>query len=363
LLPCSSLDCWRWDPSCCFSPAPRAAPAAADAETGQIDVALARAALGWAGQGDATALTEAGGDLELVAGSADFSARFGAPLRLIDIADDEAAADQLRTLATAAVHAGAADPAEVRLGGRTLLAEARAAPGDLLFWRLRTPQEDGLASQAEQLLIGQAGDRLGQSGIMAVLADAHGTIRAANPVFIQRAAAGRAEAIAGADLVGFLSASRKGQFSFTAEGRDAPPLRILQVPLGHAEDELSLFFMIDELGLPAVAGEEGIHVLLEHLPLGLALADADGRFTFLNRAFRRAAGLGPTESVAWPGDLVVDEDKAAVSDLVHRFARGRGMTGDLAVRLRSGAEEPVALTVRGARGPRLGRGPAQPQGQ
>ncbi|HZG45297.1 MAG TPA: response regulator [Allosphingosinicella sp.] len=329
---------------------PRAGSAAGDAEPGQVDVALARAALGWAGQGDATALTDSGGDLDLVAGSADFSARFGAPLRLTDLADDEEAGAQLHALATAASQAGAADAAEVRLGGRTLLAEARAAPGDLIFWRLRNVDEDNLASQAEQLITGEAGDRLGQSGIMAVLADAHGTIHAANPVFIQRAAAGRTEAVAGADLVGFLSASRKGQFSFTAEGRDAPPLRILQVPLGHAEDELSLFFMIDELGLPAVAGEEGIHVLLEHLPLGLALADADGRFTFLNRAFRRAAGLGPNEPVVWPGDLVVDEDKGAVSDLVHRFARGRGMTGDLAVRLRSASDEPIALTVAGARG-------------
>jgi two-component system cell cycle sensor histidine kinase/response regulator CckA len=112
-----------------------------------------------------------------------------------------------------------------------------------------------------------------------------------------------------------------------------------------------------------VEGEEGIHILLEHLPLGLALADADGRFTFLNRAFRRAAGLGPAEPVAWPGDLVVDEDKGAVSDLVHRFAarprHDRRPGGAAALR----ADEPVALTVAGARGLGSGRRAAQPQGQ
>ena len=90
--------------------------------------------------------------------------------------------------------------------------------------------------------------------------------------------------------------------------------------------------------------------LLDSLPLGLALADTDGRFIFLNKVFRKAVGLGASERPTWPGDLVVDEDKAAVSDAVRRFGRGRPMSGDLAVRLKSNAEEPVAMTVAGARG-------------
>jgi two-component system cell cycle sensor histidine kinase/response regulator CckA len=328
----------------------RAAPIPDEGAAHDLDVSLARAALGWAGQGDATALTQAGDDLALVAASAPFTERLGAPLRLADVVDGEAEAAQLRDLAATARAAGTAEAAELRIGQATFVVEARAAPGDLLFWRLKALADESLATQADRLITGDAGRRLGEAGIMAVIADAHGIVHAANPVFIQRAAGGRGADVIGSDLVGFLSASRKGQFSFAAEGRDAPPLRILQVPLGASEDELSLFFLIDELGMPTVEGEEGVHVLLEHLPLGLALADADGRFTFLNRAFRRAAGLGPAEPVAWPGDLVVDEDKGAVSDLVHRFARGRGMTGDLAVRLRSGPDEPVALTVAGARG-------------
>jgi hypothetical protein len=35
---------------------------------------------------------------------------------------------------------------------------------------------------------------------------------------------------------------------------------------------------------------------------------------------------------------------------VRRFGRGRAMSGDLAVRLRTNPEEPVAMTVAGARG-------------
>jgi two-component system cell cycle sensor histidine kinase/response regulator CckA len=53
---------------------------------------------------------------------------------------------------------------------------------------------------------------------------------------------------------------------------------------------------------------------------------------------------------AWPSDLVVDEDKAAVADSIRRFARGASLSGDVAVRLKANAEEPVALTVAGARG-------------
>ncbi|MDB5672734.1 MAG: response regulator, partial [Alphaproteobacteria bacterium] len=93
-----------------------------------------------------------------------------------------------------------------------------------------------------------------------------------------------------------------------------------------------------------------LNALLEILPLGLALADRDGRFVYLNSAFRRASGVHRSDSPMWPGDLVVDEDKGAVSDAVRRFGRGPSMSGDVAVRLKARPEEPVALTVAGARG-------------
>lgn len=326
---------------------------AAPSEQAELDVALARAALDWVGD-DAALLTAA--NLDLIAANATFSSRYGAPTRLTDLAPDEPAQAELRSLAAVARKSGAAS-VHLILASHPIVAEARPAAGDLLFWRLRPAgeQQDDLGREAERLIAGAAGERLGTAGIMAVLADTGGTIRAANPVFIRRAGGDNGAAVIGADLVGFLAGTPKGQFTFAAEGRGAVPLRILHVPIGEREDELALFFMLDETGLPGVEGDEGIHVLLEHLPLGLALADVDGRFTFLNRAFRRAAGLGPNQPASWPGDLVVDEDKAAVSDLVHRFARGPGgLTGDLAVRLKSNPDDPIALTVAGARG--LGSG-------
>src|SRR5690606_15315979 len=113
----------------------------------------------------------------------------------------------------------------------------------------------------------------------------------------------------------------------------------------------SFFVMMEDLASARISEDESLHfhALLDSLPLGLALADTDGRFTFLNQAFRKAAGLNQSERPVWPGDLVVDEDKAAVSDAVRRFGRGRALQGDLAVRLKANPEEPVAMTVAGVR--------------
>ena len=86
------------------------------------------------------------------------------------------------------------------------------------------------------------------------------------------------------------------------------------------------------------------------LPIGLALVDRDGRFLTMNRAFRQAAGLKASAMPAYPGDLVVKEDKAPVADAVRRNARGPAMSGDLAVRLAHQPREPVALTIAGLRG-------------
>ncbi|MFM2099991.1 MAG: hypothetical protein RLZZ366_1530, partial [Pseudomonadota bacterium] len=136
--------------------------------------------------------------------------------------------------------------------------------------------------------------------------------------------------------------------------RAGTPLRLLQIPIeADAPETPTLIIMLDEEGGGAAGKGQGIaHIqsLLGILPLGLALADRDGRFLFLNDAFCRAVGLQPGAKPIYPGDLVVREDKAAVADSVRRFATGQAMTGDIAVRLRDQPEEPVALTIAGARG-------------
>jgi two-component system cell cycle sensor histidine kinase/response regulator CckA len=314
------------------------------------DVALLRAALDAAGGDQALALTDPAG--RLVCANATWGQWLGpgaAPVAL-----EGKAGEMLAAAARAARRDGHASIEGVEMPNRSLCGEAALVAGDsdLLLWRLRTGEDADLTGGACRLATGEAGLRAASAGLMLVVTDGAGRIRAANSVFAQRALGDEGDSIEGAGLAEHLIAGENGQFRFALEGRGGLPLRIVQIPLGDSVDSASLFLLLDEMTAVAADDETGtqIHALLDTLPLGLALADTDGRLAFVNKEFRKAAGLGPSEQPAWPSDLVVEEDKAAVSDAVRRFGRGRALSGDLAVRLRTNPEEPVAMTVAGARG-------------
>ena len=316
---------------------------AAEAPAERLDPALLRAALEGAGTDTALALTDAQGDP--LSANAAWNQWFGGvvgPPQLV-AAFEEAARTARRD--------GEADLGRIEVEGLTLRGEVRAA-GEHLLWRFTRDDGLDLTAEARRLLSGEADRRLGEAGLMLVLTDPGGRISAANSSFVYRATGEDGEPIEDTLLVDYLAASDSGQFHFAAEGKTGLPLRILQIQLGDSPDSLSLFVIIDDVPGARLGEDENahIHALLDSLPLGLALADTDGRFAFLNKAFRRAVGLRPNERPAWPGDLVVDEDKAAVSEAVRRFARGRALSGDLAVRLKTNPEEPVAMSVAGARG-------------
>jgi two-component system cell cycle sensor histidine kinase/response regulator CckA len=93
-----------------------------------------------------------------------------------------------------------------------------------------------------------------------------------------------------------------------------------------------------------------LEALLGQLPLGLAMADRDGRLLFANAAFMRAAGRDGEATPPYPTDLVVREDKAAMADAVRRYAQGSASAGDVAVRLVAQPDEPVSLSLAGVRG-------------
>jgi two-component system cell cycle sensor histidine kinase/response regulator CckA len=93
-----------------------------------------------------------------------------------------------------------------------------------------------------------------------------------------------------------------------------------------------------------------LHGLLAMLPLGLALVEREGRFIFINDAFKRAAGIAADATALYPSDLACDEDKPIVAEAVRRFTAGRALPGDLVVRLRHRPEEAVALTIANAKG-------------
>ncbi|HEX8626257.1 MAG TPA: response regulator [Allosphingosinicella sp.] len=306
------------------------------------DLALVRAGL--EASPDAVAVTDAAG--ALVAANSRYESWFGIRPPL-----DLPFGESMRAALAAACRDGQAQASGLESGDLRLNADVRAAgqSDGALLWRFARTGEKDPAAEARALLGGEIGRRLAETGLMAALTAADGRILEANAAFHARAG-GEAEVAPGTPLVDLLVMGEQNQFQFAREGKAGGALRILQVPLADEEGGPSLFLLLDELGAVGADSAHNINALLEILPLGLALADRDGRFVYLNAAFRRAAGLSRTAMPTWPSDLVVDEDKAAVADSIRRFARGATMSGDVAVRLKANAEEPVALTVAGARG-------------
>ncbi|MFL6858266.1 MAG: hybrid sensor histidine kinase/response regulator, partial [Allosphingosinicella sp.] len=70
--------------------------------------------------------------------------------------------------------------AEIVAAGRRVRA---ALAGDRLVWRLERIDATDVEGEARRLVLGEAGDRLGQAGIMAALVDAEGRLLGANRAF------------------------------------------------------------------------------------------------------------------------------------------------------------------------------------
>jgi len=331
-------------------PKPLAFSPTTQSDEASLDPALLRAVLDSAGPATALALTDADGNL-LSANTA-WGRWFGPATGPLAIEDAREGGSALAAVARDARREGAAPIGPVVLRGRPAEGEAVLAAGGRLLWRLRRGDGPDLASEGARLVAGEVGRRIGDAGLMLALVDPSGDIRAANAAFAARAINEDGKGIEGTQLVDHLVVDEDGQFHLAGEGTAGPPLRIIQIPAEDRADALSFFVMIEDFASARISEDESLHfhALLDSLPLGLALADTDGRFTFLNQAFRKAAGLSQSERPVWPGDLVVDEDKAAVSDAVRRFGRGRALQGDLAVRLKANPDEPVAMTVAGVRG-------------
>ncbi len=238
---------------------------------------------------------------------------------------------------------------------------------DFLVWRLSPlVAADPLADLARGLT-GRPGQLLGAAGLAAAVVDPEGLIRAASPGFAERGLGDAQAATAGREFVSLLAQDDDGRLFWARDTRRAAPVTLFFVPL---EDHRALspadpqavhsLMLLADAGVgvggdvaPSMAAPQ-IEGLLADLPLGLAMADRDGRLLFGNAAFLRAAGRdgngGGGGLPTWPTDLVVREDKAALSDAVRRFAQGVASAGDVAVRLVHQPDEPVSLSLAGVRG-------------
>ena len=312
------------------------------------DYALVGSALGMCRE--AAALTTEDGSL-LIANSA-YRERFGGSLPPLELGEDDDARQGLEVARSMAWRDGAGCAGRIQMakGLAAVEVERVGAHGDRLLWRFPPPAPLDPLAVAAKWLSGPTGDRLGAAGVLAALVSEEGMLITGNRVFQERAFADRDPASDRfADLV---EISEEGQIRLIAEGESARPMQLVHVPVDpNTSGKAGTILMFDrsETGGPT---DEGAHLqaLLDVLPIGLALVDRDGRFLTMNEAFRAAAGIKGTSSPAYPSDLVVKEDKAAVADAVRRNARGPAMSGDLAVRLARQPAEPVALTIAGLRG-------------
>lgn len=224
---------------------------------------------------------------------------------------------------------------------------------DYLLWHFRPVLQASVAEDFTRMISGETGAQLGEAGVMAAIIGAEGRIRAANDAFVMRAT-GRTDAdLTGRDFTGYFRRDEAGHISFLREARGMLPVAIHHVPLKRDQpDGPALVLLTDQ---SADSGQDGMSLsyfqaLLALLPFGLAMTDRDGRLLFLNDSFARAANVQNGQKPAYPGDLVVVEDQAALAAAVRRYAMGPQMTGDIAVRLRNRPEEPVALSLVGVRG-------------
>jgi two-component system cell cycle sensor histidine kinase/response regulator CckA len=241
----------------------------------------------------------------------------------------------------------------------------RAGRGeDHLIWRFRPVIEADELGLDELDLSGPFGQVLSRAGIETAITTAAGVIRSVSAGFAERAVGDPTATLAGQDFVALLRSDERDRIHFAREGRAGTPQTLIDVPLtepGQGDvrpDESTTLMLLVDSGVGIGSGYDGtskagvaqLQALLAQLPLGLAMTDRDGRFLFGNDAFLRSVEREGRGLPAFPTDLVVREDKAALSDAVRRHGRGPATSGNMAVRLITGPEEPVSLGLAGVRG-------------
>ncbi|MBM3928197.1 MAG: PAS domain-containing protein, partial [Sphingomonadales bacterium] len=241
------------------------------------------------------------------------------------------------------------------VGGIRVDVTIRRISDSMLLWRFAARDSADVIATTSALLAGPEGDRLGEAGVMAALLSPDGRVRFANRVLRARAMGHEDGAIEGRDFARFLITDAAGLVRFEREGLSGNPLRVLQLPLLDTDDAPMLIALLDEeapIPVPAIGSSAASHVrsLVALLPVPLALVDRDGRFVHMNDAFQRAAAVDAAAPPLYPGDLVVREDKGALADAIRRFGGGGGYATQLPVRFAEKPDEPVQISLTGARG-------------
>jgi two-component system cell cycle sensor histidine kinase/response regulator CckA len=314
--------------------------------------------------GTAVAITDRAN--RLVCANGTFTAAFGGVHAPPGLPLGDASVDMLTRAARAAWRDGSAELDLIERQGErwTVGLERTGRADDYLIWRFAQQVRSDPLAEIGARIAGPFGRILSRAGIEAILVGPEGVIRSASPSFALRAAGDEKATLAGQEFATLLRSDERERIYFAREGRNGSPLTLVHVPLIDPEDEdlavdhaPSLMLLLDA-GVGIGAGWAGetpgtsaqLQALLEQLPVGLAMTDRDGHFLFSNPAFLQAAGLEGKALPPFPSDLVVREDKSAISDAVRRYGQGPANSGNIAVRLRASPDEPVSLGLAGVRG-------------
>jgi two-component system cell cycle sensor histidine kinase/response regulator CckA len=295
---------------------------------------------------DPAALTDSEG--RLISANIAYRERFPGLASPLDLGLDSAAREAIASARQLAWRDGKGSAGDVvALDGTSGVQVERVGQArDHLLWRFPRLRRSPISVLVRRLE-GVEGEVLSHAGVLAAVVDDEGKVVAGNSLFARRALVGSSGS---ARLDALLLAVSEARVRLKAEGEDGPVLRLLHVPADPATSPVAgITLLFTSSDAPSLGEPASLQALLDLLPLGLALVDRDGRFLTSNKSFRSAAALGDGALPAFPSDLVVKEDKAAVADAVRRNSRGPAMSGDLAVRLSHQPAEPVALTIAGLR--------------
>lgn len=224
---------------------------------------------------------------------------------------------------------------------------------DYLIWHFQPVRQSSVMEDFGRMISGEVGAQLGDAGIMAAIIGSEGRIRSTNDAFLMRAVGRTDMELNGREFAEFFRRDEQGRIFFQREATSTLPVAVFRVLLkGDQPDGPAMILLVDQPGDATLGGSSLSYLqgLLALLPFGVAIADRDGRLLFLNSVFGRAANVADGQQPAYPGDLVVAEDQAALASAVRRYAVGPQMSGDIAVRLRNQPEEPVAFSLAGVRG-------------
>ena len=301
----------------------------------------------------------------LVCGNAAYELWFGSSHAPPRLPVDGASAEGLARAARAAWRDGEGETQAIADEENSWTARTtRAGRGeDYLVWRFAPITKQEPLNAIGKYVTGAFGKILSAAGIEVALVGPDGAIRAASSGFARRAAGDENASMAGQDFSTLLRSDDRDRIYFTREGRKGAPQTLVHVPLAEpgaapaAADQTPALMLLIDIGVGIGGwGNESrgqspqLEALLEQLPVGLAMPDRDGHFLFANPAFKRAAGVQGRNLPPYPSDLVVTEDKTAMSDAVRRYGQGPASSGDMAVRLRHQPDEPVSLSLAGVRG-------------